>query len=97
MYERIIPKELATRSAISKFLWIKLVICKISIKKLIIKTKISDFNFNLLSLKNLELTHPKNIVKYINIWTSLSGWKRLKSGIFKFGTGINERVMTIKV
>ena len=87
----------AARSAISKYLWIKPVPCKISVEKLITNTKISDLNFNALSLKNLDLTHPKSIIKYINKWTSLSGWKRSNSEIFKFGIGINESIITAKV
>jgi len=87
----------AARSAISKHLLMKLVPCKISVEKLITNTKISDLNFNALSLKNFDLTHPKSIIKYIEKWTSLSGWKRSNSGIFKFGTGINERIITTKV
>ena len=87
----------AIRSTISKFLLIKLVPCKISVEKLILNTKISDLNFNSLSLKNLDLTHPKSIIKYIDKWTNLSGWKRSNSRIFKFGTGINEIIITTKV
>lgn len=87
----------AARSAISKYLLIKLVPCRISVEKLITNTKISDLNFNSLSLKNLDLTHPKSIIKYIDKWTNLSGWKRSNSGIFKFGTGTNERIITTKV
>jgi hypothetical protein len=56
----------AARSAISKYLLIKLVPCKISVEKLMKNTKISDLNFNSLSLKNLDLTHPKSIIKYID-------------------------------
>jgi hypothetical protein len=56
----------AARSATSKYLLMKLVPCRISVEKLITNTKISDLNFNLLSLKNLDLTHPKSIIKYID-------------------------------
>ena len=87
----------AARSATSKYLLMKLVPCRISVEKLITNTKISDLNFNSLSLKNLDLNHPKSIIKYIDKWTNLSGWKRSNSGIFKFGTGTNERIITTKV